>query len=310
MGGLQDLGGSSVGAVGMPCGCIWRERDDWQVKDPKTGHAELSDSMGLCSELLPCSPQFGCFCEHPGTKVLSLTKEQCMSEEVCRRETNLTLTRLTTNNLGGQGPDSDKEQALIFADVFPESGNRVFLKVTNTSIYQKSNLDSDTNLDFPAGKNGVVGDFARIDLRIGTVANLIFQFTDEDGLDYALTHPFTMVGLDLDSEGSFVPVTEEISISKSEFTAVKVGFGVRRIIAPYTDTFIGKPDFSVKRPQSPSQLFNGHMARAVALEFPRGTSKFQLKMAVSKGLAHAAQQGGGRSLLFAGQSNFQCWKCS
>lgn len=73
---------------------------------------------------------------------------------------------LVVNNLGGMGPNKFHKQAMVLADVFPESGARIDLEVTAIGNYTPPDVN----------ENGLRDGFLYVSVKSGTTTNLRFHF--------------------------------------------------------------------------------------------------------------------------------------
>lgn len=117
-----------------------------------------------------------------GAMCTELDHTTCCMRTECADERMLVFQphRVRYSNLGGQGPDTAHEEAIVYADVFPNSGQEVDLEVIAQDRYFKPTEP----------RNGVDGPFGCVSMAPGTDLTLTFRFVEPGTHALASVSPF------------------------------------------------------------------------------------------------------------------------
>jgi len=217
--------------------------------------------------------------------------EQCCEDQsvLCSR-TELTLSNLTVNNLGGLGPDSGTDHTITYGNVFPEADVKVNLVIAVSGSYRPKN----------SGRNGRKGSFGVLNVRSGYEAGLRFNLVN------AITGaPETVPGFffsiyDLDTGATDGTGVEYVEVSG--YRSYKT-FETTEVLAEPIDAssgmFYGTTNgYGFDNPKNFVNLTAGQKKRLVSYEFPH-TDHFHIGFGATRGK-------GGRNLYFRGASAFYC----
>lgn len=194
------------------------------------------------------------------------------------------------SNLGGEGPDSDQRPAIVYADVFPNSGQEVDLEVTTLGRYFQSE----------DAVNGAEGPFGIIGMAPGTRLNLQFRFVWPGTRDAADVDSFlfTIVNVTLPSDdmSQLVNVSGYIRYELSEATKLRSeSNGGKAFITSDSDDDV----LHMRRnPNHPLSLGPMQLGHSVSYLMP-ATKEFTVSAVVSPGWQ-------GQNIVFAGASNIVC----
>jgi len=225
-----------------------------------------------------------------GATCTDLDATTCCMRSQCTEERSLQIRRVRYSNLGTAGPDTNRPAAIVYADVFPMSGQEVDLEVTAVGKYWKPQ----------ELLNGLEGPFGIISMAPGTDITLKFRFVEPGthtlaSVDSFLFSVFNM-SLPNDNMGKMVSVTpfDLYELTKSTKLYVESRNG---------KTFVtSNPDPAGWRlqnpPDHPLALGQTQMNHTITYVMP-ANSEFTVTVSVAAGWV-------GQNILFAGPSSVMC----
>lgn len=227
-----------------------------------------------------------------GASCTDLDTTTCCMRTECSEENSLQVRpdHVRYSNLGGAGPDKDRDEAIVYADVFPASGQEVDLEVTVEGDY----FHSDVLL------NGADGAFGSINMAPGTDLTLHFRFVEAGTRIRANVSSFlfSIFNLTLPSDD----VGKKVSVSGFDRYELPKHTKLRKEHHRYQAYFTSELDDEEWRlhghPSHPLALGETQLNHSVTYVMP-GHSEFTLSASVP-----ASWQG--QNILFAGPSNIMC----
>lgn len=228
-----------------------------------------------------------------GAMCTEMDVSTCCIRTECAEERALQLrpSHVRYSNLGGYGPDFKEEPAIVYADVFPHSGQEVDLEVTTLGRYYQAN----TSL------NGVDGPFGRISMAPGTDVTLKFRFVEPGTkIPFASVESFLFsvfnVGLPEDHRRKLINVSSYDWYALTKLT--------RLYTVPHAEK-----DFLTSGHDAEEAFLRGSPTHPLALGatqlnhsvtyMMRGHGEFNLTASVAAGWL-------GQTILFAGASSIVC----
>lgn len=197
------------------------------------------------------------------------------------------MTNVLSNNLGGQGPDTDAPEGIRYGDVAVVDGVSVDLVVNAQGNYVPCDVS----------KNGLHGSFGNINLNHGEKVSLTFSFVDQKGNPVRMpAFQFSVFDLDqgpddqqqewlITSGFSRVKLMDPSSVKRRQLADGRVEFKSSRHSGYLTN------------PTDPTSLTESQAAESIQFEFPEGTSQIAMEYQISNGHTR------GRNILFAGMSS-------
>lgn len=249
----------------------------------------LTMQRSLTAALLACM-----LCIAPAVQ-LAKTSAAPAEPDICGLTSRLMFKEgmVSDNNLGRVNIPNWMPASIRFGNVFPYSENTVDLVVSAASEYFGS-----------YEINGVVGDFAVINLNCGASVNLLFSFVDRVTGVPTTVDPFhftvTNLGRFNDQPGGAkgFSVTGIDGYQVSDKTNITVVTGEDGLTQEFTSSFVGVKDVEDQAPPRHDELTPAGLANSVTLQFP-ALSSFYMTLNVTAGM-------GNRRYHFGGVTNLVC----
>jgi len=226
-----------------------------------------------------------------GIECASTDDKQCCEDQsaLCSR-TELTLSNLTVNNLGGQGPDSGTDHTITFGNVFPEADVKVNLVIEVAGTYHPKN----------SARNGRKGTFGVLNVRSGYEASLRFYFVNAITGASETVPGFLFSIYDLDTGKTDGTGVEYVEVSGySSYKTFETTDVLAEPIDASSGMFYGTTNgYGFDNPKNLMDLTELQKKRLVSYEFPH-TELFHIGFGATNGK-------GGRNLYFRGASSFYC----
>lgn len=218
-----------------------------------------------------------------------------VSHDTCDDKHTLNLNRQTANNLGGQGPVLTDPPYMFFEDVFPLSGETIYLKISNMTEYK---------LKSPM-VNGEFYAFTQVNIACASETKFRLDFLKKQAGEYVPTivPSFLMTFFDFDT-GKLGTASESMSIEPVVDYAVD------------SDTHLDLESFSggqltcsateqgtfADNPTNPFTLTDLQKQRALSVTI-RATNKVVIDF---RSTAANKNKPSGRNFLFCGPSSLVC----
>lgn len=234
-----------------------------------------------------------------GASCMEIDLHQCCARSKftpCMSPNKLSFehSKLVSNNLGVQGPETKVSEGIIIDNVFPESGEEVSMVLSAISSYQAGDIS----------KNRLVNkSFINLNLQEGHALDVKVSF-QKDGIPWKPPYPFYLSFADLDQEHesavesitvkseylhAYVTHTTQLQLSKDEH-----GQETASIRAASTEK--GKES---DNPKDAMHMTDLQRDRTVSFLFSEQTGMARFRLNVAEGY-------GPRNILIAGVTNAVC----
>lgn len=227
-----------------------------------------------------------------GAVCTQLDINTCCVRKQCSPERLLQIRpdHVRHSNLGGYGPSDSADKTIVFADVFPSSGQEVDLAVSAIGPYYQQN----------ASLNGADGPFGRINMAPGTDVTLRFKFVEPGTSTLANVESFFFSIFNIAEPSD--DLKKMVNVSSYEWYAVTKRSKLSTEMHNSKDFFISAPDMEDWRlrvsPSHPLALGPTQLNHSVTFMMP-GNPEFTLSASLAAGWF-------GQNILFAGPSSIIC----
>lgn len=197
---------------------------------------------------------------------------------------------LVHSNLAGKGPDFNAPESILYTNVFPASGEMIYLNITTESHYICDN----------SSKNGLHGEFSVVNVEAGSEVDLLFSFLTPKGKPFKLDYPFFFTVYDFDQQidgggKEQVTVSGYESYVVSNTTSVVISTDKRKRTVFTSSAYGNESD----NPVDPVALSQKELDKTVSIKFPRRTDHFSVTLGATTGFS-------GRNFEFTGYSTQAC----